>query len=138
MDVLAVGMSLDTNGQKYRYAEAARKWGRDPDVLKALSAGYEDLAGVSGRYAEASADAPGLAIRSAHKAAAYFDFPYDIRWSKRTEAEVQQLAAQCDVVHLTNDVRAYFWLRMAKMRKPGIIHHHGTLFRSQTSRLLRP
>ena len=134
--VLAVGMALDTNGQKYRYAEAARKWGEDPDVLRALAAGHESLAGVPDRYAAASADHPGLAIRSAHKAAAYFDFPFDIRWSARTDREVFQLAAEADVIHLTNDVKAYFWLRQAKARKPAVLHHHGTLFRNNPERLL--
>ena len=137
MKVLAVGMALDTNGQKFRYAEAARRWGSDPAVLRALIGGYEDLAGVAGRYVEASADPDsGLAIRSAHKAAAYFDFPYDIKWSGRTDREVFTLAAEADVIHLTNDVKAYFWLRQAKLRKPAVLHHHGTLFRNNPERLL--
>jgi hypothetical protein len=129
-------MALDTNGQKSRYAEAARKWGNDPGILRALYAGFEDLAGVGGRYVAASADAPGLSIRSAHRAAAYFDFPYDIRWSGRTDREVFKLAADADVIHLTNDVKAYFWLRQAKARKPAVLHHHGTLFRNNPGRLL--
>ena len=136
MEVLAVGMALDTNGQKYRYAEAAKRWGRDPDVLRALIAGKDDLAGIGGRYAAASADAEGLVIRSAHKAEAYFEFPYDIKWSPRTDGEVRRLAAEADVLHLTNDVKPYFWLRQARVRKPALLHHHGTLFRNNPERLL--
>jgi glycosyltransferase involved in cell wall biosynthesis len=124
-----VGMALDTNGQKFRFVEAARKWGNDPDVVRALIAGHEDLAGVAARFAAASADPDsGLSIRSAHKAAAYFDFPYDIKWQPRTDAEVRKLAAEADVLHLTNEVKAYFWLH--QKHKPAVLHHHGTLFRN--------
>jgi hypothetical protein len=137
MNVLMVGTALDTNGQKMRYVDAAKRWGNDPDVLKALWAGSYDLAGVAGRFAEASQDGGPLVIRSAHRAQyAFFQYPVDIAWSRGTEPEVSELAEEADVIHLTNDVKAYFQLRLARLRKPAVIHHHGTLFRSQPARLL--
>lgn len=137
MKVLMVGTALDTNGQKMRFVEAANRWGSDPDVLKALWVGtIDDLGGVAGRFAAASSEGP-LVIRSAHQATAYFDFPTDIIWSKRrNQAEVQKLAEEADVIHLTNDVKAYIDLRLPRLRKPAVLHHHGTLFRNNPARLL--
>ena len=129
MEALIVSTALDTNGQNYRYAEAAKRWGADPDVLKSLVVGKYDPADVGGRFRVAAEKLGGLAIRTAHMAEAYFDFPRDIRWSRSTQAEVQQLADECDVIHLNNSEKAYIQLRMPKVRKPGILHHHGTLFR---------
>lgn len=132
-----VGMALDTNGQKARFVDAARKFGDHPDVVRALIAGNDDLAGVAGRYAIAAAKLEaGLAIRSAHKASAYFDFAHDIRWHRGNEAEVRALADAADLIHLTNDFKAYFMLRQHKARKPALIHHHGTLFRNNPQRML--
>jgi hypothetical protein len=132
-----VGMALDTNGQKGRFVDAARKFGNDPSVISALIAGNDDLAGVAGRYAIAADKLEaGLAIRSAHKASAYFEFVHDIRWHRGNEAEVRALADAADLIHLTNDFKAYFWLRQHKPRKPALIHHHGTLFRNNPERML--
>jgi hypothetical protein len=130
-------MALDTNGQKGRFVDAARKFGNDPSVISALIAGNDDLAGVAGRYAIAADKLEaGLAIRSAHKASAYFEFVHDIRWHRGNEAEVRALADAADLIHLTNDFKAYFWLRQHKPRKPALIHHHGTLFRNNPERML--
>ena len=130
MKVLAVGMALDTNGQKFRYAEAARKWGEDPDILRALAVGREAIAGVADRMAAASADVEGLSIRSAHRSHAYFEFPRDIVWTSRNHDEVRRLADEADVIHLTNDTKAYWRLGQKNLHKPALVHHHGTLFRS--------
>ena len=136
MNVLMVGVGGDTNGQKVRFVRAAERWGDDPDVLKALWAGRDDMAGVAGRFAAASKEGP-LRIRSAHKAQyAYFQFPIDVDWNRHNEWEVKALADEADVLHLTNDVKAYFRLRAGRSRKPAVLHHHGTLFRSQHRRLL--
>lgn len=131
-----VGTALDTNGQKSRFVEAARRWGDDPAVTKALIVGTWDGAGIPARLAKASEKVEGLRIRSAHRATAYFDFPLDIQWDRRTQSEVQQLADEADVIHLTNDVQAYFRLHQSRHRKPAVLHHHGTLFRSQHRRLM--
>ena len=136
MQVLMVGMALDTNGQKARFVDAARRWGDHPDVVRALIAGNADLAGVAVRYAIAADKLGSISIRSAHKAAAYFDFPEDIRWTRGNELEVRKLAQEADLIHLTNDVKAYFQLRLGKSRKPAVLHHHGTLFRNNPARML--
>jgi sugar/nucleoside kinase (ribokinase family) len=138
---LIVGTALDTNGQNARYVEAAKRWGDDPDVLKALVVGKYDPADVGGRFREAAAKHGGLAIRSAHASEAYFEFPADIRWMPRrhghpNNALVQQLADECDVIHLNNSHHAYNRLRMHRLRKPALLHHHGTLFRNHPDGLL--
>ena len=56
MKALAMGWALDTNGQKYRYARAAQKWGSDPDVVRALIAGDWDGAGIASPGAAVAAD----------------------------------------------------------------------------------
>jgi hypothetical protein len=136
LKALMVGMALDTNGQKMRYVDAAKRWGDDPDILKALIAGSWEGAGIPVRFAIASQKHGGLSIRSAHKATAYFKFPEDINWSKGNESLVRQLAEEADVVHLTNDVKAYIYLRLPRLRKPAVLHHHGTLFRNNPKRML--
>lgn len=128
--------ALDTNGQNVRYARAADRWGGDPDVLKALIAGLYDPADVGGRYREAAKKIGGLSIRTAHTAEAYFEFPRDIRWTRANAVEVQKLADECDVIHLNNSDHAYRKLRQAKVRKPALLHHHGTLFRNRPEPLL--
>jgi hypothetical protein len=136
MNALIVSNALDTNGQNYRYAQAAERWGSDANVLKALVAGEYDPADVGGRYREAARKHGGLSIRTAHVAEAYFEFPRDIRWTRGTNGEVQQLADECDVIHLNNSDMAYRKLRMPKQRKPALLHHHGTLFRNRPEPLL--
>jgi hypothetical protein len=141
MKALIVGTALDTNGQNARYVEAAKRWGDDPDVLKALVVGKYDPADVGGRFREAANKLGGLAIRSAHASEAYFEFPADIRWMPRrhghpNNALVQQLADECDVIHLNNSHHAYNRLRMHRLRKPALLHHHGTLFRNHPDGLL--
>jgi hypothetical protein len=134
---LMVGTALDTNGQKSRFVDASRRWGADPSVTKALIVGYWDGAGIPARLSKASDKNPELSIRAAHASRqVYFDFPVDMYWDKRTHAEVMELADDADLIHLTNDVKAYFKLRQARHRKPALLHHHGTLFRSQSGRLM--
>jgi hypothetical protein len=136
LDVLIVSAALDTNGQNARFARAAQRWGSDPDILKALVVGEYDPANVGNRYALAAEKLGSLAIRSAHVAEAYFDFPRDIRWTRSTHAEVQRLADECDVIHLNNSYRAYTKLKMPRVRKPALLHHHGSLLRNHGASLL--
>jgi hypothetical protein len=132
---LMVGTALDTNGQKTRFVEASRRWGADPSVTKALIVGYWDGAGIPARFAKGYS--PELRIRAAHASKqVYFDFPVDMYWDRRTHAEVVELSNEADIIHLTNDVKAYFKLGQARHRKPALLHHHGTLFRSQSGRLM--
>jgi hypothetical protein len=131
LDVLIVSAALDTNGQNARFARAAQRWGSDPDILKALVVGDYDPANVGNRYAAASADAEWLSIRAAHVSEAYFEFPVDIRWSRATQPEVQRLADECDVVHLNNSPYPYKKLKLARHRKPALLHHHGSLLRNR-------
>jgi hypothetical protein len=137
MRVLMVGMALDTNGQKRRFVEAAKRWGDDPDVLKALVVGEHDLAGVAGRWVTAGEKEPALSIRSAHKARyAYFQYPEDLVWDRSTEPLVRQLADAADLIHLTNELTAYTRLGQHRHRKPALLHHHGTLLRNFPQRVL--
>lgn len=136
MKVLIVSTALDTNAQNYRFHKAAERWGTDPYVLKALVVGQYDPANVGNRYALAAEKLGSLAIRSAHVAEAYFDFPRDIRWTRSTHAEVQTLADECDVIHLNNATRAYTKLKMWRVRKPALLHHHGSLLRNHGATVL--
>jgi hypothetical protein len=136
MDALIVSTALDTNGQNFRYAQASERWGSDPTVLKALIAGIYDPADVAGRFRRAADKLGTLAIRTAHTSEAYFDFPRDIRWTSSSQTQVKELADEADIIHLNNDVKAYFKLMQARRRKPALLHHHGTLFRNQPDRLL--
>lgn len=123
---------IDTNGQNARYAKAADRWGAHPDVVtKVMALGKVDPAGVVGRFAKYANKGQTLHIRSAHKSEAYFAFPGDIRWDKHTEPEVRRLAAEADVLHLNNSDRAY---RLLHLRKPALLHHHGSLFRADPQR----
>lgn len=133
MDAMVLSYALDTNGQNARYVRAAEKWGSDPDVLKAMAIGQYDPANVVGRFGLAADKLGGVVIRSAHKAEAYFEFPRDILWDRRTEGEVRRLAEEADVIHLNNSWRAYRYFRL---RKPALLHHHGSLFRSNPGPLL--
>jgi hypothetical protein len=134
--VLRVGTALDTNGQGYRFHKAAERYGDDPEVLKALIIGLYDPADVGGRFREAAKKIGTLSIRSAHSSEAYFDFPNDLRWTRANHLEIQALADECDVIHLNNSPKAYYKLKMAKVRKPALLHHHGTLFRNNPEPLL--
>lgn len=133
MDALVLSYALDTNGQNTRFVRAAEKWGSDPSVLKALAIGDYDPANVAGRFGEAADHVGGIVIRSAHKAEAYFEFPRDILWDRTTDAEVRRLANEADVIHLNNNWRAY---KLLHLRKPALLHHHGSLFRNNPGVLL--
>lgn len=126
MEALVLSHWIDTNGQNARFVEAARKWGSDEGVLRALAIGNADPAGVVARFASAAEKVPGLVIREAHRAEAYFDFPRDILWDRHTDAEVRRLAKEADVIHLNNSWKSADRLRLAK---PSLLHHHGSLFR---------
>jgi glycosyltransferase involved in cell wall biosynthesis len=130
--ILSTG--LDTNGQNTRYVRASERWGEDPSVLKALALGNTDPAGVVARFQVAADKFGGLKIRSAHKRPyEYMQFPVDLEWTPKTHAEVYRLAQEADVIHLNNSERAAVQLRL---KKPMLLHHHGTLFRSNPLRML--
>lgn len=125
--------ALDTNGQNARFVRAAARYGDDPAVLKALAIGKTDPAGVVMRYQLAAEKLGTLAIRSAHKAEQYFEFPADIRWDRKNDSLVKRLAHQADVIHLNNSYRPY---RVLGLRKPALLHHHGSLFRDKSDHML--
>lgn len=133
MDAIILSYALDTNGQNDRFRRAAEKHGRDSAVLKALAIGNQDPAGVVTRYAEAAIKGDELRIRSAHRSTAYFDFPTDIVWTRRTEQQIRELILASDVIHLNNSEMAYKHFRI---RKPALLHHHGSLFRNNPERML--
>lgn len=139
MEALILSMALDTNGQNARYVEASRRWGDDPDVMKVLALGQRtDPAGVVGRFQEAAAKRGGLHIRSANRTQTVWrngtraGFPTDIVWSSRTDDLVRMLALEADVIHLNNSEKAATRLRL---RKPMLLHHHGSLFRMDPPRM---
>jgi hypothetical protein len=126
VNAVILSKGLDTNGQNHRFGRAAAKYGTDPDVLKALVIGKTDPAGVVGRFQLAAEKYGSLNIRSAHKAGAYFEFPDDLVWNRHTELEIKRLVGEADVVHLNNSYSAATHFRV---RKPMLLHHHGSLFR---------
>ena len=142
VNALILSNALDTNGQNARYVRAAEKHGDDVRIVHALAIGNVDPGGVVARLQEASVQHPevGLRIRSAHKQDQYFRFPGDLSWGhnapKGQRAEVRQLAYACHVMHLNNSDRGLFELGMSKSQKPVLLHHHGTLFRNNTERML--
>ncbi len=134
MKAFIVSYGQDTNGQNARYVDAARRHGRDKRVLKALAIGNSDPAGVVGRFQQAAERYDiGLSIRSAHRSKAYFDFPEDLTWTRGTHREIAKLIHDADVVHLNNSPVAATTFRV---RKPMLLHHHGSLFRGDPPALL--
>jgi hypothetical protein len=135
VEALILSFGLDTNGQNYRYVEAARKHGSDERVLRAFAIGKADPAGVVGRFKQAADKHGGLVIREAHRAENYMEFPADIVWrpGAKSAREVRELANAADVIHLNNSYTAYQKFRLAK---PALLHHHGSLFRSNPDHML--
>jgi hypothetical protein len=134
MEALILSYGLDTNGQNFRFTKAAEKFGRDKDVLSALAIGITDPAGVVSRFQIAADKLGTLEIRSAHRAEAYFAFPNDIHWDRKTEPVIREMADRADVIHLNNSHAAYTRLRLTK--KPALLHHHGSMFRSDPQKML--
>src|SRR6476469_9484152 len=131
MEALILSYALDTNGQNARYVRAAEKHG--DAVLNSLAIGKADPGGVVGRLQEAANKGDVLHIRSAHRATAYFEFPTDIIWTRRTEQAIRELIMAADVIHLNNSEMAY---KHFTIRKPALLHHHGSLFRNNPERML--
>lgn len=123
MKVLILSNGNDTNGQNARYVKAARH-------LRILAAGNADPAGVVTRFRLAAEKLGGLEIREAHRAQPYMDFPSDIIWTRQTDREVRHLAEDADLIHLNNSDQAYRAMGRAVHGKPALLHHHGSLFRS--------
>lgn len=133
MNAVILSNALDTNGQNARYVKAAEKHGTDERVISAFAIGPADPGNVVYRLQQAAEKSQGLRIRSAHKAMPYFDFPRDILWTRHTDAEVRELATAADVIHLNNSWIAADRLRL---RKPALLHHHGSLFRNNPDKML--
>jgi hypothetical protein len=133
---LILSAALDTNGGNQRFVKASEKWGTDEGVLKALAIGDYDPAAVVARF-EAAADKFGeLKIRSAHRSEhMYQSMPSDIVWTRHNDHEIRALADEADIIHLNNSYRPWQKLRFSRL-KPMLLHHHGSLFRSQTKELL--
>jgi hypothetical protein len=133
VEALIVSAALDTNGQNARYVKAAQNHG--DTVLEAFAIGKTDPAGVVGRFKVAADKLGGLHIRSASQAKyEYLQFPMDIWWQPRkNDAEIIELAQKADVIHLNNSHKA---MRVLKVNKPTLIHHHGSLFRDNHKILL--
>ena len=125
--------ALDTNGQNARFVRAADKFGDDETVIKALAIGKTDPGGVVGRFQLAAEKYGSLVIRSANRSAAYFDFPGDILWSRHTESQVKTLVEAADLIHLNN---SYAPVNRFRVRKPMLLHHHGSLFRHDPKHML--
>ena len=134
MDAVIVSRGLDTNGQNARFVQAARRHG--DEVIRSFAIGNADPAGVVVRLQMAAEKYDDLRIRSAHRASEYFQFPADIEWNDKTEPEIAQLIEQADVVHLNNSFAAMNRLR-AIQKKPVLLHHHGSLFRTTSEHMLK-
>lgn len=133
MEALILSWATDTNGQNERFVRASEKWGDDETVRKVLAIGNADPGGVVARFKEAADKTEGLRIRSVSRVTAYMQFPRDIAWTKPNLPLIRELADSADVIHLNNsDVAA----RRLRLRKPMLLHHHGSLFRSNPKRLL--
>jgi glycosyltransferase involved in cell wall biosynthesis len=135
MNAVIVSYGLDTNGQNHRYKVAADKFGSDPAVLSVFAIGPSDPAGVVGRFKAAADKHGGLHIRSASRDKyIYLQYPVDIYWERRkNDAEILELMQQADVIHLNNSPKA---LEVFRVKKPTLIHHHGSLFRTNPSFML--
>lgn len=132
MDAFIISFGQDTNGQNARFVEAARKHGKD--VMKAFAIGNDDPAGVVARFQSAAERYGGdLRIRSAHRVTHYFEFPADIIWTRSTESQIRTLLREADVVHLNNSYRA---VSRFGIRKPMLLHHHGSLFRNNSDQMM--
>jgi hypothetical protein len=136
VEALILSYALDTNGQNYRYVQAAKKHGGD--VLRALAIGHSDPAGVVGRFKVAADKGDDLRIRSVSASKyEYLQFPIDIFWDKQrrgnSEQMIKELIMAADVIHLNNSEMAYKHFRI---RKPALLHHHGSLFRDGPERML--
>jgi len=147
MEALILSRGQDTNGQNARYVEAARKHGKDEDVLSVLAVGRDDPAAVVTRYRLAAQKYGHLHIREAHRHNHYFEWPHDMTWGKMvdrcpqhppktcqtTDRQLKALANQADVIHLNNSEIAY---RLFHLKKPALLHHHGSLFRNNPQYML--
>jgi hypothetical protein len=124
----------DTNGQNARYGRASAKWGADPDVLKALAIGKDDPGGVVGRYQLAAEKFGTLSIKSVHRVEHYFDWQDpSILWTRENQAEIRALVDEADIIHLNN---SYMAVMRFHVRKPMLLHHHGSLFRNNPQHML--
>lgn len=78
--------------------------------------------------------APGWSFHSVARTDTYIAYPIDEPWNGRRVAD---LWAGADVVHLHNNFRTAEILEQRRGDKPSVLHHHGTMFRSNPSPLLR-
>lgn len=123
----------DTNGGNERFVRAAEKHGRDKRVLSALAIGNDDPAGVVGRYRLAAEKLGIVKIRSVARTVHYFDWPTDIEWTRQNEPLIRDLMQSADVIHLNNSYRG---VQRYHLRKPMLLHHHGSMFRNNTGHMM--
>lgn len=133
MEALIVSYAQDTNGGNERFVRAAEKHGRDKRVLSALAIGNDDPAGVVGRYRLAAERLGIVKIRSVARTVHYFDWPTDIEWTHANESLIRKLMEDADVIHLNNSYRA---VQRYHLRKPMLLHHHGSMFRNNTGHMM--
>ena len=133
MEALIVSYAQDTNGGNERFVRAAEKHGRDKRVLSALAIGNDDPAGVVGRYRMAAEKLGIVKIRSVARTVHYFDWPTDIEWAHNNERLIRDLMMSADVIHLNNSYRA---VQRYHLRKPMLLHHHGSMFRNNTAHMM--
>lgn len=137
MDALILSNALDTNGQNARYVRASERWGNDPDVVRALALGSYDPAAVIARFQFAAEKFGNIAIRSAHRSThIYQSMPHDIMWTASSHEMVRRLAMEADILHLNNSWRPLQRLRLKRDAPPMLLHHHGSLFRSDPRGML--
>lgn len=133
---LIISKAHDTNGGNARFVRASQK-------LSAMAFGKTDPAGVVGRFAEA-AEGSALTIRSAHQSHPYMQFPHDMTWGRTpcpehgttcrvSDQDLMRMAQDADVIHLNNSYAAY---QRFRLKKPALLHHHGSLFRKDPAHML--
>jgi glycosyltransferase involved in cell wall biosynthesis len=141
MEALILSSGLDTNGQNQRFVEAAKRHGRDlrrRKPIQAIAIGDYDPASVVGRFQDAAKRSDDVRIRSVHRQThIYQGMPADIVWTRHNERDIRELAARADVWHLNNSWRPLQLLGLAPRRKPVLLHHHGSLFRSNPVGMLK-
>jgi hypothetical protein len=134
VDAIIVSAAKETNGQNTRYANASRRHGHEPKITRAFAIGSSDPAGVVARFQAAAEKSTDLRIRSASRQDdTYLQFHHDLIWGKDDD-EIATLIKEADIVHLNNSDRA---ARRFRIHKPMLMHHHGTLFRSNPSHFVQ-
>lgn len=133
MDAIIMTHGFDIGGQNIRWKRAADRHG---DIVALIVAHGQDMAGIGVRFKQAADRlTPHLRVRSVHVTDTYLRYPSDIRWTGNGAA-VQRLYNDADIAHLNNSM--YGYLRHDRgQQKPILLHHHGSMFRSDPGRHLQ-